>query len=504
MKKNYFFAVALVAAALAGCSQDEFADYNPEISSNFTATLETVNSRTTLDANNKVQWVVSEDHVSLFEKVDINAKYQVSSVDDNGTATLTYVSHTEKADYQTLDKYYAVYPYSANNTISATDGKITAPVPAAYTYTDKESCIASALMVARSESKAMTFTNAQGIIRLKLNAETPYTYGKIQSITLTSEADNVYLNGTATMNWNTETPSAVIESGEEANKTLTINLAESLKVNLPSKQGNEYAEYYVPVVPTTFEKDKLEIVVTFENGTYTTTVPAEFNVGRKNIVTLTHTIGSDDFTADIEDVTEAANATQTAVAEENLTVSLGEQNITLDAAYAFTTEETYDERMSSPCCYYNVDYVVSFSKDICNAAVMMFGQFGGGWNYYDLSESGNLFETLSADKEYRLLKDNAENYEYYGSYVDFADKAPKWGVYALTDTELKNVLQQMQEAESENNITVDESAYPSGTIMTVELRLYERVDKGAGSSGLHVYEETGKYSVINTVTYTFD
>ena len=302
MKKNYFFAVALAAAALTGCSQEEFADYNPEIKSDFTATLEAVGSRTTLDAANTVQWV-KNDSVSLFEKVDINAKYQVSDIDsETGKATLEYVSHTPKTDYKTLDKYYAVYPYSANNTISATDGKITAPVPATYTYKDKESSIASALMVARSDTKDMTFTNAQGIIRLKLNALTPHTYGKIQSITLTSTAENVYLNGTATMSWEgTTTPSAVIGSGTETNKSLKINLDDLLKENLPAKQEDKYAEYYVPVVPTAFGKDKLEIFVAFADTSYTTTVPAPFTVGRKNIVTLTHTIGSGKFTADIED-----------------------------------------------------------------------------------------------------------------------------------------------------------------------------------------------------------
>ena len=302
MKKNYLFAVALVAAALTGCSQDELVDFNPEVKSGFTASLETVESRTVLDANNKVQWVASSDHVSLFEKVDINAKYQVSSVNDNGTAKLTYVSHIDKSDYQVLDQYYAVYPYNDNNTI-ATDGTITAPVPAAYTYKDKESCIASALMVARSDSKSLRFTNAQGIIRLKLNAKTPYTWGMIQSITFTSKAN--YLSGTATMSWNgTDTPVAVIDTDAEGKgQSLTINLDESLKKDLPSKQSGEYVEFYVPVVPTTFAEKDLTMVVTFANNkTYELKdIEKEIAIARKEIVTLRHTIGSDDFSADIED-----------------------------------------------------------------------------------------------------------------------------------------------------------------------------------------------------------
>lgn len=299
MKKNYFLAAAVVAAVLSGCSQDELADYSPEVKSNFTATLEKVESRTVLDDNNKVQWVVNEDSLSLFEKVNINAKYKVSGVDNNGTATLQYISHIENENYSSLGKYYAVYPYSDNNSIDS-EGTITAQVPAAYTFKDKESCIASALMVASSDNKAMRFTNAQGIIRLRINAVTPYTWGKIQSVTFTSKAN--YLNGTATMSWDTTTPSAKISSGQEANKTLTINLDESLKKDLPSKQSGNYAEYYVPVVPTTFEAEDLTMVVTFANNkTYSKAIPADFTVGRKEIIGLKHSIGADDFTADIED-----------------------------------------------------------------------------------------------------------------------------------------------------------------------------------------------------------
>lgn len=303
MKKNYLFAVAFVAAALTGCSQEELVDFNSKAKSDFTATMETVESRTVLDENNKVQWVVNDDHVSLFEKVDINAKYQVSSVDDNGTAKLAYVTHIEKTDYQTLGKYYAVYPYSDANTIG-TDGTITASVSATYTYKDKESCIASALMVARSESKSLRFTNAQGIIRLIINAQTPYTWGKIQSITFTSKAN--YLSGTAIMSWNgTETPVAVIDTeASDKGQSLTINLDESLKQDLPSKQSGDYAEFYVPVVPTTFAEGDLTMVVKFadEKIYKLEDIKQEITIARKEIITLRHTIGLDDyFSADIED-----------------------------------------------------------------------------------------------------------------------------------------------------------------------------------------------------------
>ena len=312
MKKNYMFAVALAAAALTGCSQDELAEFSPESKSGFTAMLETVDTRTVLDESNKVQWVKTVDHVSLFEKVDINAKYQVSNVDDKGTAILKYVSYIENDDYQSLDKYYAVYPYSDDNSI-ASDGTITAPVSDTYTFTDKASSINSALMVASSDNKQLRFTNAQGILRVKLNAETPYIWGKIQSVSFTSRTK--YLNGTATMSWEgTETPSAVIATGTEENKTLTIHLTESLKKNLPSSQSGNFVEYYVPVVPAQFEANDLTMVVTFANNkTYSKSIGKNFSIARKEIIGLKHTIGADDFSADIEDEVvsdEVANEAQ--------------------------------------------------------------------------------------------------------------------------------------------------------------------------------------------------
>lgn len=235
MKKNYLFAATLVAAVMTGCSQDEHLSFTDESKSTFTGVMESVGSRTVLNDENTVEWDPN-DQVTIFEKNNYNSLYKIVSL-ENGVANFKFDSYTSNGTYTEMDAYYAVYPYSVDNSINVTDGTISAPISDEYTFTDKESSIASALMVAKSDDTSLNFTNAQGIIRFRLNAKIPEQYGAIQSIKLTSEKHK--LSGTATMSWEgTTTPKAVIVDDDKAGQELILNLADELKVNLPKLQDN--------------------------------------------------------------------------------------------------------------------------------------------------------------------------------------------------------------------------------------------------------------------------
>ena len=297
MRKNYLWSAALFVAALASCSQDEQLSLINEDKSVFTGSMEVIGSRTELE-DNKVKWK-GDETISIFEMDNVNAQYQVSGALENGIATFNFVNFIKPEEVVPLGSNYAVYPYNEANTIDA-DGNISAPVSDKYTFTDRASSIETALMVAKTDENHFNFTNAQGIICLRLNAQQPYKWGAIQSITLTSKTN--LLSGTAKMGWGegNEAPIAVIQEG--GGKKLTINLSDDNKKELPASQdNNQYAEFYVPVVPTLFEADDLTLTIEFANSkTYNVTIDKTFEVERKEIQTLKHTIGASTWEGEIE------------------------------------------------------------------------------------------------------------------------------------------------------------------------------------------------------------
>lgn len=301
MRKNYLWSAALFVAALTSCSQDEQLSLTNENKSVFTGSMEVIGSRTEL-SENKVVWK-GDETISIFEMDNVNAQYKVSGAVENGIATFEFVNFTKPEQVETLGSNYAVYPYNKENTIDAS-GNIYAPVSAEYTFTDRASSIKTALMVAKTENNHFNFTNAQGIIRLRLNAEQPYKLGAIQSIKLTS-ASNL-LSGTAKMTWGeeNEAPIAVIQEG--GGKELTINLPDVNQKELPASQDGEYAEFYIPIVPTEFLAGDLTLEIKFANKTETIPNKNPIVIKRKEIKPVRLTIGtSSNFEGEIEgDLTE--------------------------------------------------------------------------------------------------------------------------------------------------------------------------------------------------------
>lgn len=305
MKKFYLFAVALGAAVWVGCSQDEQLNFVEESRFGFTGVMEMAESRTTLGDDYKVNWVTGEDYVSIFEKDDQNTQYVVESI-SNGVANFKFVDYIEKANPVSLDAYYSVYPYSEDNSIGS-DGVISATVPAAIEdYSDKDDAINQALMVAKSTTTDLKYTNAQGILLLRLNAQKPTNYGGIRSIKIASASHN--LAGTATMSWENgvEKPEAKIATGT---KELIVNLASNLQSdNLPKSTTGDYMEFYIPIVPTTFEKGDATMTITWTNGdTYEKNIGIAFAVNRNTIKPLKHTVGEQNFTGTTEGAESAVS-----------------------------------------------------------------------------------------------------------------------------------------------------------------------------------------------------
>lgn len=143
------------------------------------------------------------------------------------------------------------------------------------------------------------------------------------------------------------------------------------------------------------------------------------------------------------------------------TVSVDGADVVLDTGYTFTPENASNAEVS---IYkdYNADFVVSFNKALPAGAVILAGQYdavGADW-------VAQKNPALAANQEVRLVKDCYDQ--------------------TLTFVDVCNYVREFNCGAKGNGV-------PAGTVMTVELRLYETVN------GV----ENGQYIVAEKCTYTF-
>lgn len=138
------------------------------------------------------------------------------------------------------------------------------------------------------------------------------------------------------------------------------------------------------------------------------------------------------------------------------------ESLSLDVAYKFETTETAAEAAAGKYAAWNGDFVISFDQYVTD--VDLFGQYDS----FSSDWVGIPLTGVAAGEELRLLKDSIG--------------------WTMTYTDLCDVVKTFKCGAKDVIPTSD-----AGTVMTVELRLYEVVS-GA---------ETGNYEVIGTYQYTF-
>ena len=153
----------------------------------------------------------------------------------------------------------------------------------------------------------------------------------------------------------------------------------------------------------------------------------------------------------------------------NPTVTLMNSNeeITLDTAYEFKTTQTPEEAAQMDIAKYNADFVISFNKDVAANTVALAGQYdfwSTDWVAFALDQD------IAAGEQIRLLESFAKV-----TYAELCDwvKNFKSGAADLTGAN-------------------------AGTVMTVELRLYETALDDTNSQ-----YETGASFVAGSYSYTF-
>ena len=277
----------LLAAALAGCSEDAFVDpstTNKDILNElptFTASIESgqeqgKGSRAILDGMN-INWQTG-DKISIFNKSTANLQYQLKGEGGGTTGTFQAVEAPDQSSATALNARVAIYPYhemnaataasegstAASESTTGTAGtaadsyRLTYTLPATQTYT-KDSFDPEAFpMLAVSETCDLAFRNASGVLKLQFTGS-----DKVKSITVTGN-DNEFMAGHFTTTFTANGPSSNF-SVTEASKVVTLDCGEAgvqLSETTPTA-------FHIILPPTTFTKG-FTVTVNKVKGMFTT------------------------------------------------------------------------------------------------------------------------------------------------------------------------------------------------------------------------------------------
>lgn len=227
-------------AVLAGCKKED--QPAPEFHAVTESCLETkVNvGYDEFSGVYQVKWVNTD-------KVWINgAKYSVTPGNPATTADFSLESgNTPQSPYK------AFYPFDA---VSSAESEVKFTMPSSITSTNHD--VAFWPMYAESESNTYSFKNLCGLVAVSIrDANESRKITKVQ-ISCTEH----YLNGTASVvsDGTDDVWKASIASGEEANRTTTVTLSESMDIK-------QWGGVYFPLPPAEYGTD-FKITFTYDNG----------------------------------------------------------------------------------------------------------------------------------------------------------------------------------------------------------------------------------------------
>ena len=214
MKKNLFMVAAVALVALVSCNKETDSPLQPAPVSDIKFEAEFVNEQTKTslgeadsEGNRAVTWV-------LGDKVNINGSlFTATGYKEDGKA----IFETKNLDFATAEKYDAIYPASAGETLAAVT------IPAAQDGTFANAAIA----VAQSENRSLAFMNVASLIKFQVPAD-------CSNITITSTEN---LAGTFPVTFGSDGLPA-IGTVSSASKTITL-----------SSSFVKGEDYYVAVLP---------------------------------------------------------------------------------------------------------------------------------------------------------------------------------------------------------------------------------------------------------------
>lgn len=280
-----FCGCALIAAS---CSQHEIGEtpLKPHGSEwDFYSSFDDESSRTLLNEQMKNVWS-SDDRISIFMGNSYNHHYKFNGATGDTSGTFSKVDDPFITG-EVLSANYAIYPYSAENSIDE-NGVIHTSLPAVQIYHNNSFGLHANTMVAVTESlenRFLGFQNVCGYVRVKLYGDNV----TLKSVSFTGNNEEI-LAGTAQIAAAYNQIPHLSMAGAST-KTLTVDCGDGVKIGT-----TEYdATSFVFVVPPTAMENGFTIVATDVNGnTFTKVTNNPQEVKRNTILTMPKLKWTDD------------------------------------------------------------------------------------------------------------------------------------------------------------------------------------------------------------------
>lgn len=229
-------------------------------------------TRTSIGTDKKITWT-ADDRISVFSASTTNFQYTFTgnTGDAAGTFNKIAASYPEGAS---LSTNYAVYPYSASNTIND-EGVISVTLTSTQSYSQKSFGAGTNIMTAVTSStsdRSLKFKNAGGYFVVKL-----YGDATVESIVLTSTAGEK-LSGGADIAFSAEgTPSLTMHPNASSSVTLDCG---GVKL---SDSSSKPTEFWFVLPPTTISQG-FEIQVVCSGSSFAHHITTSGSIRRNGII----------------------------------------------------------------------------------------------------------------------------------------------------------------------------------------------------------------------------
>ena len=259
---NKLLTYVLAAMAFVACTQNEVEELTTnraDVPETLTVGFEGGDTRIELNEALKTIWTKG-DEVSVFYQSYDNTRwaFQGTTGDRSGELKLVSGEITE----QTMDNIIVAYPYDANYRIDIEDKALHASLPAVQSYKEGSYGAEGNIMVAESDYRQIILKSVVGWLRVELTGEGEV----VESITVRGNngeqvAGLCYINAA-------DASVALAESEVDESLVATevvLNCGDGIEL------GAEATEFYVALLPQTFEKG-LIVEVDYSNGNSQTLV----------------------------------------------------------------------------------------------------------------------------------------------------------------------------------------------------------------------------------------
>lgn len=343
MKKLFFGSMAIAVLAMVGCSNENDLLLDENTQEVFSGEILTESSRTSMGEGGKTLWS-DGDAINLFKKTGYYQKYLVAE-GGSTTANFTYGNVSTKGNAH--DQHYAVYPYAEANTINSNNSiNVDLSGLANQTYAEGTFDSSDALMVAKSATTALPFTNTLSMARVNIRIGGSVIDATVDKVMFTSTS--AALTGTATVDMTQEKPAAVITGEGKVIELVTTDAVALSAEPIPFYvliPAGEYAEGTLKLtINAIVNGEPKELTKEYEALNFQRSVIETFDIEITEDGDWTGT--TDDVIADVEVASAEDLQTALANAEDGLVIFLANdielsESLTFGAPTVRSASTTY-------------------------------------------------------------------------------------------------------------------------------------------------------------------